>query len=75
MYQGLLPDIQAQARKQFRLLRQDPLHPSLRFKPVGELWSVRVNDDYRALAIKRPDAYLWFWIGPHDEYDQLLARQ
>jgi hypothetical protein len=73
LYEALSPELQQQARKQFRLLRNNPQHPSLRFKPVGQLWSARVNDDYRALAIKRTDAYVWFWIGPHDEYERILS--
>ena len=73
LYTKLSPEIQNQARKQYRLLRQNPQHPSLRFKPVSKLWSARVNDDYRVLAVKRGDAYIWFWIGPHDEYDKILS--
>ena len=74
LYNELPPNIQRQARKQYRLLRQNPQHPSLRFKPVSKLWSARVNDDYRALAVKRKDAYVWFWIGPHKEYDKILSQ-
>ena len=72
LYNDLPSDVQRQARKQYRLLRQNPQHPSLRFKPVSKLWSARVNDDYRVLAVKREDAYVWFWIGPHHEYDKIL---
>ena len=71
-YQELNPDLQRQARKQYQLLRQNPQHASLRFKPVSKLWSARVNDDYRALAVKRKDAFVWFWIGPHSEYDKIV---
>ena len=74
LYGELDPPIQRQARKQYRRLRQNPKHPSLRFKPVGKLWSARVNDDYRALAVKNKDGYVWFWIGPHRVYDQILSR-
>jgi hypothetical protein len=28
-----------------------------------------------ALAVRRPDYWLWFWIGPHTEYDKLLEQQ
>jgi hypothetical protein len=78
-YQGLSPEIQALADKQFSLLKANPQHPSLQFKKVGErsgqeLWSARVTLNHRALAIKRPDAYLWFWIGDHNAYDLLLSQ-
>ncbi|CDI00961.1 hypothetical protein BN873_10217 [Candidatus Competibacter denitrificans Run_A_D11] len=33
----------------------DPLHPSLHFKKVGKLWSVRVGSTHRALAVEDGD--------------------
>jgi hypothetical protein len=27
---------------------------------------------YRALAVRRGDDFIWFWIGSHAEYDALL---
>jgi len=68
-----LPDpIRALADKYFRLLMNDPLHPSPRFKPIGEFWSARVGLHYRALAKHRPEGVVWFWIGHHSNYDRLL---
>ncbi len=47
-----LPDeIQTLAEKQFRVVEENPEHPSLHFKKVGKLWSARVNQNYRALAV------------------------
>jgi hypothetical protein len=54
-------------------LKRDPRHPSLQFKKVGRYWSVRVGLRYRALAIETEDAYLWFWIGSHADYDRLIG--
>jgi len=31
-----------------------------------------VTLDYRALAVKFPDAYVWYWIGEHGIYDLLI---
>lgn len=75
-YQALPQDIQNRADKQFFLLKANPQHPSLHFKKVGEshgqeIWPARVTLNYRALAIKRSDGYLWFWIGDHATYDSL----
>jgi mRNA-degrading endonuclease RelE of RelBE toxin-antitoxin system len=77
-YRALPRDIRSRADKQFSLLRTNPQHPSLQFKKAGErhgheLWSARVTLNYRAIAIKRPDGYLWFWIGDHDTYDSLIS--
>jgi hypothetical protein len=64
--------LQRQARKQYTLFRQDPTHPSLRFKELKPgLFSVRVSRHIRALGWRRDDAILWFWIGSHAEYDRL----
>ena len=56
----------------YKLLQSDPRHPSLHFKRVGRLWSVRVGVGYRALAVDTDDGPVWFWIGPHAEYDRLI---
>jgi len=72
-YQSLPEDIQEAADKQFALFKSDPDHPSLRLKPIGAAWSVRVTKSYRALARRRGDSSYWFWIGPHTEYEKLLA--
>jgi hypothetical protein len=49
-----------------------PCHPSLHFKRIGELWSARVGEHYRALAIEVPLGLRWFWIGTHSEYDKFV---
>ncbi len=75
-YAQLPPEVRALADKNYTLLKSDPLHPSLHFKKVGrrrELWSVRVGEHYRALGTEKPEGIVWFWIGPHAEYDRLLA--
>jgi hypothetical protein len=33
-----------------------------------------VGAHYRALAVKELDDMVWFWIGDHDTYDQLVGR-
>jgi hypothetical protein len=72
-YRQLAPEVRELADKNFALLRNDPRHPSLRFKKIGQFWSARVGRQYRALAKERTDGLVWFWIGSHDEYEQLLA--
>ena len=78
-YAQLPAQVRIRADKQFSLLKSNPEHPSLRFKKVGEhrgveVWSARVTLNYRALAIKRDDGYLWFWIGDHKSYDALVSQ-
>lgn len=71
---GKLPAaVQELADKNFELLKDDPRHPSLHFKRIEELWSVRVGRQYRALGIDVPDGIQWIWIGSHAEYDRLVG--
>ena len=77
-YLALPHELRARADKQFSLLKANPQHPSLQFKKVGErhgheIWSARVTLNYRALAIKRGEGYLWFWIGDHRAYEALIS--
>jgi hypothetical protein len=71
-YRQLPGEVRNLADKNFALLKQDPSHPSLRLKKVGQFWSARVGLRYRSLAKERADGLVWFWIGPHDEYDRFL---
>lgn len=73
-YRKLPAEIQQIADKNFELLRRDSQHPSLRLKKIGALWSARVGLHYRVLAKERSDGLVWFWIGHHSEYDQLLKQ-
>lgn len=59
-------------RKQYRLWRNNNRHPSLQFKKINSVWSVRVTQDYRALALYREGDYTWFWIGKHSEYEKKI---
>lgn len=70
-YYALLPEeIQRQAKKQYRLLRENPLHPSLHLKKIGAHdWSVRVNSNYRAIGQPIEGGFLWIWIGSHKDYE------
>jgi hypothetical protein len=73
-YRKLPREIKSRARTAYRLWRANPRHPSLRFKKVGELWTIRIGSGYRALALLQDDTFFWFWIGTHDEYEQLLSQ-
>lgn len=69
--------VQRRAHEAYALFRADATHPGLHFKRVHAtrpIYSVRVGLDYRALGIRDGDEMVWFWIGPHAEYDRLVAR-
>ena len=75
---GRLPAaVKTQARKAYRLWRQNPFHPSVSFKRVHgreSVYSVRVGLGWRALGLLEGNTIYWFWIGSHADYDTLIAR-
>ena len=70
-YRRLPPEGRDLADKAFVLLRTNPRHPSLHLKKTGELWSVRISLNWRALALEDEGGLNWFWIGEHREYHRL----
>jgi hypothetical protein len=80
-FQHLPVDVQVQARAAYHLFMHDPFHSSLDFKRVGRrsnVWSIRIGLSFRAVGIRRTaqpeDTIVWFWIGSHADYDELLRR-
>jgi len=70
------PGIQAKAPAAYKIWTQNPAHPSLRYKKVHStlpIYSVRIDRDWRAVGTLQQGAMVWFWIGPHDEYERLLS--
>ncbi len=70
--------IQKQARVAYLFWRDNPNHPGLHFKKIHakeQIWSVRINNDYRAAGIRSGGRILWFWIGSHADFDKLLRTR
>lgn len=72
-FSALPSDVKARARKAYRLWRENPNLPGLRFKTIGDIVSVRIGRHYRALGILQGDTVHWYWIGAHDEYDRQIG--
>ncbi|MCE5231412.1 hypothetical protein LLG95_17690 [bacterium] len=74
----MLPEcIQRLSRKNYLLWKQNPYHPSLQFKCVSNrkpVYSVRIGIGWRALGVKSDDVMVWFLIGPHSEYNELISK-
>jgi hypothetical protein len=74
-YDRLEGPARAAARRAYGQFLGNPLHPSLRFKRLGgydHIWSVRINEQYRAVGERQGDTVFWFWIGTHNEFDKLF---
>lgn len=72
-HDALPAEVQALAKRCFALLKEDPRHPSLHFKRIGDVWSVRVGLHYRALGVNVEGGIQWFWVGTHAEYDAIVG--
>ncbi len=76
-FKDLPKPVQQRARKAYKFFSQNPYHPSLHFKqihPQQPVYSVRIDRDHRAVGVLSDNEIIWFWIGPHKEYDQLISH-
>ena len=73
LYDALPKSVRKIADKNFQLLKSDPKHPSLHFKRIGKVWSVRIGKHHRALGHDVAGGVQWFWIGAHADYDQIVG--
>lgn len=75
-YTKLDASVKAAARRAYALFEASPEHPSLRFKKLAgydRVWSVRINEQYRAVGERDGDTIHWAWIGTHNEFDNLFG--
>lgn len=71
-YSGLDERSRGAARRTYQLFLLNPGHPSLHFKKLGgyeNVWSVRVNEQYRAVGERRGETIVWVWIGSHNDFE------
>ncbi len=74
-YRALPEDVQSLADRSFQILKENPRHPSLRFKKVGNFWSARVGLAHRALAVEDDADFIWVWIGSHADYERITRKR
>ena len=75
-YRALPENTRKDARKAYRLWKQNPFHSSLHFKCINykeHIWSIRISLGYRALGIYEGDTVTWFWVGDHEAYERFFA--
>jgi hypothetical protein len=75
MYGNLPEQVRLQSRRAYQLFRRNPFHPGLNFKKVDDennIYSARIGLGYRALGQLDGSDIVWFWIGPHGDYDRLV---
>ena len=76
-YYALPVDVREAAREAYRKFALNPAHPGLqleRLKFDARAWSVRVTKNYRAVARRFEDDWVWVWIGSHAEFDRRFPK-
>ena len=56
-YEQLPVEMQTLADENYKLLKDNPWHPSLHFKKFGRMWSARIGIHYRAAAVEDNSDY------------------
>ncbi len=74
-YKKLPSQIQESADEKFEEIKEDP-NASTDFEKLSgwnNCWRVRFGE-YRALATKYENIYIWFWIGTKGRFNALIGR-
>ena len=77
LFADLPEQVKKQTRAAYRQFKEDPSHPSLRFKKVHPdlpIYSARITKNYRAVGQLDGETVIWFWVGSHAEYDKFLGQ-
>ena len=77
LFDELPAEIRQSAQRAYSLFERDTAHPSLQFKRLRgdrQTYSVRIGLGYRALGLAFDETIVWYWIGPHAEYDRLVSQ-
>lgn len=77
-FDELPEEVRKQAEKNYKLWKENPKHPSLRFKKIHgsmPIFSYRVGLRYRTVGVQADDdRIVWFWIGPFESYAKIIDQ-
>jgi len=76
-FKHLPPSAKLQATLYYKKWYRDPFCQSLQFKRIGKknaIYSVRVGLRWRALGLMDDEEIIWFWIGSHEDYNNIIKR-
>ena len=75
MFEQLPIHIQETARLKYEIWKDNSTHPSLHFKKIrNNIYSARITEDYRVLGVLDEQQIIWFFIGSHSKYDQIISK-
>lgn len=76
-FEKLPKEVQQRASEAYLIWKDNPHHPGLDYKQIHKtqpIFSVRVSLSYRALGVKEGDTMIWFWVGSHEDYNNLIKQ-
>lgn len=76
-FANLPEEIKSIARNKYELWKNNPYHNSLRYRKITnseQVFPIRISEGYRALGVKKDETMIWFWIGSHSEYVELVRN-
>jgi len=77
-FKSLPKEIQHQAKETYKIWKENPFDRRLNFKqihPSKPIYSVRIALNWRALGVRESkNTITWFWIGSHEEYNNLIKK-
>lgn len=74
-FKKLPKNIQKEAISAYKIWKRDPFYPPLSFERKNHpkpIYSVSIGPNWRALGILKGNIIYWFWIGSHEDYNQLV---
>jgi len=74
LFAELPVETQSLAFEKYELFKKNPYHPSLGFRAKGKAYTVEIGRSHRAIAYRSENHLSWFWIGSHEDYNNVLKR-
>ncbi len=77
LFKKLPISIQFRAVLSYKKWRNNPYQKELQFKRIVQkmpVYSVRIGYRWRAIGLMENNVIKWFWIGSHEDYNQLIKQ-
>lgn len=78
-FDDLPADMRKLAEENYRLWKDNPRHPALRFKKIHAtlpIFSFRVGMRHRTVGAETEDGRIaWFWVGSMENFEKLIGHE
>jgi hypothetical protein len=75
LFDRLPKAVQERAQEYYKKWWKDPA--SIEFRPLNanaKIWRASLPEGYRAMGEERGDTIVWFWIGSHSDYNNMIKK-